>query len=75
MTNRKFPVLEQLIFDRDLKKKRIALSLGVSPRTLTSKLRGESAFTWEETCIIQSVFFPDLDKDTLFATVDQKQAG
>lgn len=72
---RKYPVLERLIFDRDIKKKRIAFSLGVSPRTFTNKLHGESSFTWEETCTIQSLFFPDVDKDTLFSVKNQKESG
>ena len=74
-SKRTYPVLERLIFENDIKKKKIANSLGVSPRTFTSKLHGISKFTWNETCIIQKEFFPDMDKDTLFSTIDEKEAG
>ena len=61
----RFPVLEGEIAKRGIKKKAIATRIGVSPRTFMYKLAGVSDFDWNEVCIMQSVFFPDMDKDTL----------
>ncbi len=60
-----YPVLEGEIAKRGIKKQVIAQRIGVSRRTLMYKLSGESDFNWNEVCIMQSVFFPDMDKDTL----------
>ena len=63
----KFPVLVGLIAARGIKKKSIATKLGISERSFYNKLTGIAPFTWEETGIIQTVFFPDKTKEELFA--------
>lgn len=45
----------------------VANCLGISSRTLYSKIMGETDFTLSEANAIHATFFPDMDKDTLFA--------
>lgn len=40
-------------------------------RALQNKLRGTSPLKWAEACTIHKLFFPDIEKDDLFATNDQ----
>ena len=61
-----YPNLAAAVARRGIKKTVIASSLGISPRTLYSKMSGDVSFTWEETCAIQKSFFPDEAKDFLF---------
>lgn len=61
-----YPILRAEIAKRGVKKGVIAQTLGVTPRALQNKLNGETNFTWPEVCTINDVFFPDMDKDTLF---------
>ncbi len=56
------------ITKRGIKKSAISSALGISDRAFHNKLCGITKFTWPEVCKIQQVFFPDLDKDYLFAT-------
>ncbi|MBS7174921.1 MAG: hypothetical protein KH056_01915 [Clostridiales bacterium] len=62
---KKYPVLERLIFERGIKKKDIAKALNITPRGLSLKLSGKRRFLWDEVCIMQEQFFTDVDKDEL----------
>ena len=65
-----YPNLAAAVAKRGIKKTSIASSLEISTRSLYSKMSGEASFTWEEVCRIQKNFFPDMDKDFLFAPSD-----
>ena len=59
------------LFDRGIRMRAVADSIGVSTKSLYNKIEGKSRFSWSETCIIQSRFFPDISKDDLFAEYKQ----
>lgn len=61
-----YSILNGKIAERGIKKSTIAETLGITPKAFSNKLSGKSRLTWPEACIIQSKFFPDLDKDYLF---------
>ena len=61
-----FLMLTSEIAKRGIKKSTIAEKLGISPRTLYSKMSGETSFTWEEVCSITNYFFPDMTPNDLF---------
>lgn len=65
-----YPVLKYKVAERGIKQKVIAEALGITVRTLYKKMRGITPFTWEEVCTFQTKFFPDIDKDVLFASDD-----
>ena len=65
-----YPNLVGEIAKRGIKKCAIASALGISGRSLYNKLSGIAPFTWPETCAIQSIFFPDMDKETLFMQIE-----
>lgn len=62
----KFPKLMGAIAERGVLKSKIANAMGVSYRAFYNKMTGRSSLTWEEICIIQEQFFPDISKDELF---------
>lgn len=62
-----FPVLAGEIAKRGIKKCAIASALGISGRSLYSKMAGDVPFTWPEVCGINEQFFPDMSKETLFS--------
>ena len=62
-----YPKLICEISKRGIKKRAIAAAAGITTQTLQNKLKGRSAFTWPEICIINRIFFPDMEKDELFA--------
>lgn len=66
-----FPNLAAEIARRGIKKATIAEKLGISQRSLYSKLSGETSFTWEEVCAIRDIFFPDMDPTSLFYRPEQ----
>lgn len=68
-----YPVLISEIAKRGIKKTAIASRLGLSEKALYNKICGFSSFTWEETCSINSCFFPDMNKDELFSRIDTKE--
>lgn len=70
--NIKYQYLATKIFERGLKKGTIARSLGITHRALNNKIYGLTPFTWEQACMIQQKFFPDLGKDALFKVKDQR---
>lgn len=58
--------LRTALFDRGIRMRVVADSIGVSTKALYNKIDGRSRFTWNEACTIQSRFFPDISKDELF---------
>jgi len=68
----KYQLLATKIFEKGLKKKHVANTLGISPRALNNKIYGQAPFNWEEVCILQEKFFPDMSKDELFAATKAK---
>ena len=69
-----FPNLTGEIAKRGIKKTVIAERTGISLRALYDKMEGKTSFTWEEVNAIHSVFFPDIEKDTLFKRADDRTA-
>ena len=64
----KYPNLERKIWEKGLKKARIANTLGIAPKTFSNKLTGKTQLTWDEVCTIQRCFFPESTKESLFET-------
>ena len=64
----KYPVLDQMIESRGVRKRTIAKRINVTERTLCRKLDGVSPFTLEEAKELQRHFFPDVPIQTLFST-------
>lgn len=69
----KYPVLENNIFLKGIKKNVIAQALNISVRALNNKLCGRTSFTWEQACAIQKTFFPNMSKDELFSEVKNEK--
>lgn len=61
-----FPVLNGEIANRGIAKTAIARALDISYHSFYNKMAGVSPFTFEEACMIQSRFFPDMDLQALF---------
>ena len=71
----KYPVLTGKIAERGISKSRIAEAIGISPRSFRNKMEGSTKFTWEEVCVIQERFFPDMQMKDLFSrTPDTRSA-
>lgn len=71
----RYRILASKIFEKGLKKKAVAESIGITPRALNNKLYGITPFTWGEVCKIQQIYFPDIIKDDLFATDEDKKTA
>lgn len=69
-----FPELVGEMAKRRLTRTEVAKSLGISTRALYSKISGETDFTLSEANAIHAVFFPDMEKDILFARAEQDGA-
>lgn len=67
-----YSYLKGKIVERGMRQTIIADALGISPKSLGLKLAGKRDFKWDEVCLIQSRFFPDIDKDTLFMAAEEK---
>lgn len=65
-----YPELVGEMAKRSLTRTSVAKELGISSRALYSKLTGKTDFTLSEANVIHAVFFPDMDKDTLFARAE-----
>lgn len=61
-----YPILCGLIAQKGIKKNAVAKAIGISPHTLSIRLRGESEFTISQALTIKRVFFPDMGVETLF---------
>ena len=62
----RYSVLEEYALRSGVRKKDIADLLGISPKTLWNKLRGESDFTFGEAVQINSRYFPEVPIEQLF---------
>ena len=67
-----YPELVSAMAKRRIARTTVANGIGISPRTLYAKLMGETDFTLSEANAIHAMFFPDMDKDTLFKRVDDR---
>ena len=70
-----FPVLAGEIAKRGIKKKTIAESIGVCDRSFNNKMNGRVPFTWDEVKTIRGRFFPDMEPDKLFSSVNDDLAN
>lgn len=70
-----YPELIGEMAKRKLTRTSIAESIGISTRTLYSKLMGTTDFTLSEANKIHATFFPDIEKDRLFARTDQQDSA
>lgn len=61
-----FPVLESEISRSGIKKKDIAIAIGLKPKTLSNKLTGKTEFCLSEFLKISSMF-PDISPIVLFS--------
>ena len=61
-----YSVLKEYALRSGVRKKDIADLLGISPKTLWNKLRGESDFTFGEAVQIKSRYFPEVPIEQLF---------
>lgn len=64
-----FKAIENLIFERRLKKKDIAQKLGITYNTFLLKLKGEYPFTLDEALKLKEILQTDLPVETLFKAV------
>lgn len=69
-----YPVLVGEMAKREVAKKEMAERIGICYRALNNKLTGRVPFTWPEVCAINSEFFPDIEKDVLFARSERDSA-
>lgn len=69
-----YPELIGSLARKSITKIRIANALGISQRTLYSKLTGATDFTFSEANKIQQQFFPDVPIDKLFCRSDEQGA-
>lgn len=67
-----YPELVGGLAKNSIKKIDVATALGITTRTLYSKLVGETDFTLSEANLIQRRFFPDMDQETLFKRADDQ---
>lgn len=65
-----YPELVGEMAKRGLTRTSVAKRIGISSRTLYSKLMGNTDFTLSEANAIHSAFFPDVDKEFLFSRAD-----
>lgn len=65
ITHKVYPNLETAIFNRGIKKKAIAKELNISQKAFINKMTGKSSFKWDEVCIMQGRFFPDIPPEVL----------
>ncbi|HRX58741.1 MAG TPA: hypothetical protein P5075_08215 [Eubacteriales bacterium] len=70
----KYGTLAGMIGERGIKRTVIAKRLGISRKTLSAKIRGDTRFGFEEAQIIRSEFFPDVPLERLFS-VDRAGSG
>lgn len=70
-----YPELIGEMAKRRLTRTTVAKKIGISPRTLYSKLYGETDFTLSEANEIHAAFFQDMDKEFLFARAEQDDSA
>lgn len=64
--NYAYPELVAEMAKRRVTRTELAKEIGISTRALYAKLTGETDFTLSEAAAIHTLFFPTLNKDTLF---------
>ena len=67
-----YPILIGEMAKRGVKKKDVALCIGVCSKALSNKLQGKTSFTWPEVTAICKCFFPDMSPDTIFSTAEKE---
>ena len=65
-----YPILVAEMAKNKMTKTTVARTIGISTRSLYSKLNGKTDFTLSEADKIHSVFFPYVSKDELFSRSD-----
>ena len=66
-----YPELIGEMAKRRLTQTSVAKEIGISSRTLYSKLSGKTAFTLSEANLSHAAFFQDMDKEFLFSRAEQ----
>lgn len=66
-----FPILEAEISKNGIRKKDIAMALGIQPRTFSLKMSGKTEFSLSEVRYIHSLFF-DISIEELFSYAEEK---
>ncbi|MGI5958981.1 MAG: hypothetical protein ACOX60_06170 [Massiliimalia sp.] len=66
MSQYQYPELEAFMAKRNVKKTDVSELLKISQKAFYNKRMGKTPLTWEEACLIQKTFFPDVEKDVLF---------
>ena len=61
-----FDNIEQLIFNKKLKKREIAEKMGITYNTLLLKLKGEYPFTLDEALKLKEILETDMEIEILF---------
>jgi hypothetical protein len=61
-----YPVLNGEIANRGITKRAIARAIDISYHSFYNKMAGVAPFTFEEACVIQERFFPDMELQVLF---------
>lgn len=69
-----YPNLVGEIAKRGIDKREIAKYIGISSRSFYDRMVGAVSFTWDEVVAINAGFFPDMQKDYLFAKANQESA-
>lgn len=67
-----YPNFERESRDRNLEYQTMADALGITLRCFKNKLSGVSPISWPQVCLLQTVFFPGMTKEYLFAREKQK---
>lgn len=65
-----YPNLASEIAKRGIKKKDIALCIGVCVKSWNNRFNGRIPFTWPEVVTIRNRFFPGVDLEYLFQRSD-----
>ena len=69
-----YPELIGGLAKQSITKSKVAETLGITPRTLYSKLSGDTDFTLSEANTIRRSFFPDMRQEELFRRFDDRGA-
>ncbi|MDL2214219.1 hypothetical protein LJB76_01505 [Clostridia bacterium OttesenSCG-928-O13] len=69
-----YPVLVEEAKARGLTPGAMAKALDMPYKRVWRWLTGRCAIRWEEACLLQQRFFPDIEKDRLFSTSPQQGA-
>lgn len=70
-----YPLLEKAMKEKGIKRKDLAKLLKVRYATIIDKLKGRSAFTYDEALKIKDTFFHEYDIEELFCREKNYQAS